>query len=111
MWLACSSLTIDSHSIPDWNQVRHLCHVSEGRAGGDYKTGEGQRTDVRDRFAHLLIQGETLCQSYACLPYLLFHSSLDQRAKDFQDRTRESFRFEMCHSRDRGRWRTCLALC
>ena len=34
-----SSFTVDGHSIPDWNQVRHLCHVSEGRARGDHKTG------------------------------------------------------------------------
>lgn len=37
-----STLTIDGNSVPDWNQVRHLCHVSEGRTRGDYKTGEGE---------------------------------------------------------------------
>lgn len=35
-------------------------------------------------------KGETLCQSYACVPYLLFHSSLDQRTEDIQDRTSQS---------------------
>jgi len=39
-----SPFTVDGHSIPDWNQVRHLCHVSEGRAGGDHKTGERSQT-------------------------------------------------------------------
>jgi len=53
---------------------------------------------VQERTAQPQTQGETLCQSYACVAYILFHPSLDQRTEDIQDRARQSLRSEMRHS-------------
>ena len=55
--------------------------------------------------------GETIRQGHARITNLLLDVRFDQRPEDIQDRPRESFRFEMRHTRSPQRWRTTIDLC
>jgi hypothetical protein len=83
---------IDSDPVPHRNKVRHVRDIPPRRARGDHKASE------------------TIRKGNARLTHLLFYIGLDQCPEDIQNRPCKSIRSQMCHPRNRGRWRACTYL-